>query len=80
MKDENKIPLKLLQDRLQRQMNYRHPDEAFRTLLYCWIRHPKYFSPKNYTISQRELETGYKWLKKQEVLSLESYIGNCKLL
>lgn len=80
MNKKNKIPLTQLQQRLQAQMHYRHPERAFRILLYCWIAHPKYFSPMSYTISQRKRLTGLAWLTKQEVLSLERYIGNCKLL
>ena len=78
MKINHKIPLSLLRDRLQRQMNYRQPDIAFRTLLYCWIRHPRFPSPQRQTMNQRNMYGGG-WLSPGEIASFESYIGGCQL-
>ena len=39
MKQQQRIELTLLRDRLQARMNYRYPDCAFQTLLYSWCKY-----------------------------------------
>ena len=75
MKEDKKIPVNELFERLQQQMNYEEPEKAFDTFLRCWCRHPEYPSPCFETLRNRENEDGYKWLKEEEIPFLEAYIG-----
>jgi hypothetical protein len=42
MKQQQKITLDRLRDRLQARMHYRHPDFAFEVLLYGWCKHRRH--------------------------------------
>jgi site-specific recombinase len=42
MKNEQKIQLSFLKERLQARMSYRYPDFAFDVLLYGWCKHRKH--------------------------------------
>ena len=80
MKEDNKIPLSVLKERFDEQIQPEDPEQSFDTALYGWIRHPRYFSPHHNLLRQRKYIAGEAWLTEQEILSLESYLGNCKLL
>ena len=42
MKQQQKIDLDRLRDRLQARMQYSHPDFAFEVLLYGWCKHRRH--------------------------------------
>jgi hypothetical protein len=44
MKKEKRVYLIDMQNRLQKRMNYRHPQAAFDTLLRCYALHKKHYT------------------------------------
>ena len=75
MKDDRKIPIEVLQKRLQAIMRYKYPDVAFRALLLCWINHPRYKSPIRQTLRHRLNNDGFMWLRIDEIISFSDYCG-----
>jgi hypothetical protein len=75
MKKEKKIPVAQIKSKLQSLMNYKNIDSAFRALLLCWARHPKYTSPRIATLRLRTKRDGFLWLSEQELVSFSSYCG-----
>ena len=75
MNEEKKIPLDEVMKRAQAIMHYEKPEEAFRTLITGWIRHPRYKSPGKSTLNTRLRIDGFKWLKEDEIDSLSDYFG-----
>lgn len=75
MKEERKIPIKVLQKQLQAQLHYKNPDAAFRTLLLCWQRHPRFKHPNLNVLATRIRTDGYGWLREEEIPSFEAYCG-----
>ena len=53
MKEDKKIPVNELFERLQQQMNYEEPEKAFDTLLYSWNKHRGASSASLASIKQR---------------------------
>lgn len=75
MKKENKIPAAQIKSKLQSLKNYKNIDSAFRALLLCWARHPKYKSPRIATLRIRIKREGFLWLSEHELASFSSYCG-----
>ena len=75
MREDKKIPLSEVQKRLQAIMQYKKPDIAFRALLLCWIRHPRFKSPVAQTLRIRANVDGEMWLKEEEIASFSDYCG-----
>ena len=75
MRHDRKIPLSELQERLQARLHYKKPEVAFRTLLLCWLKHPRFKSPSRTAFNARARTDGFFWLKDEEVPSFEAYCG-----
>ena len=75
MNDDKKIPIETVKKRLQFFMKYKYPDVAFRTLLLCWMNHPKYKSPIKQTMRNRLKDDGFMWLRQEEIFSFSDYCG-----
>lgn len=75
MNEDKKIPVAEVRERLQSMLHYKDPKLAFRTLLLCWVRHPKYKSPNLQTLRIRANNDGFAWLKVQEIASFSNYCG-----
>lgn len=75
MNSNRKIPLNEIKKNLYKAVKYKKPDGAFRALLLCWIKHPKFQSPILQTLRNREKADGFMWLKDTEVISFSDYCG-----
>ena len=65
MRNEYKMPLSVLRDRLQAIMHYDDPDYAFNELLSAWRTH-----------ARKSWYTGAKgWLSIDDALSFSEYVG-----
>ena len=65
MKNDNKIPLSLLRDRLQDILHYDRPDDAFNQLLAAW----RHYAHKSWY-------TGAKgWLAVDDAKAFSDYVG-----
>ena len=75
MKEELKIPVETLRANFLSRVECWEPETAFETMMSGWIKHPRFKSPTRQTISQRERTDGFRWLKADEIFSLEAYCG-----
>ena len=75
MKEEKKIPLNVLEERMLERVPCWNPEKAFDTVLSGWRKHPKFKSASRQTVHIREMRDGFAWLKKEEIASFEAYLG-----
>ena len=75
MKTDHKIPLETVVIMLGRQKGVAFTVHEIETLIFGWIRHPKYLSISRATLPMREDRDGFRWLKPDEIVSLFTYAG-----
>ena len=81
MKEERKYLATDIRDALSQSSNEINGDEhvftedELMTLVYGWVRHPKYPSPCSSVIYTRKQQHGEIWLSEDEIPSFASYVG-----
>ena len=75
MKQEKKIPMTVLIERLGKRLHYPVTYAHFGVLMHGWGKHRPDEAPEFSTLRYRKRRDGFLWFTAQEVVNLSRYAG-----
>lgn len=75
MREELKTSFVTIAAMLSKQTGRKYTAGDIETLVYGWLRHPKFRYLSRETLRLRVNRDGYRWLKEDEIASLFIYAG-----